>query len=136
MIYWLLGMGEGGRATNGLGLPMWVQELLHLAVVLASTVGVLVVLYGVLHGAVMFFRAEWAAYRRGRVDDMRLRLRTSLGYFLLLGLEFLIAADILETLRSPGLQEMLVLFGVVIIRTIISFSLHWELQQDRAHENP
>ncbi|HAV61471.1 MAG TPA: hypothetical protein DCY13_03800, partial [Verrucomicrobiales bacterium] len=59
----------------------------------------------------------------------RRKLRSSLGYYLLLGLEFLIAADIIETLNHPGTQELIVLGAVVAIRTIISWSLNNELKE-------
>lgn len=51
-----------------------------------------------------------------------------LGYYLLLGLEFLIAADIVDTLMKPELRELIVLGAIVAIRTIISFSLNAELK--------
>jgi uncharacterized membrane protein len=55
-----------------------------------------------------------------------------LGYYLLLGLEFLIAADIIDTLMKPATQDLIVLGAIVAIRTVISYSLNSEL----AHETP
>ena len=56
-----------------------------------------------------------------------------LGYYLLLGLEFLIAADIINTLVRPTPQDLLVLGAIVAIRTVISYSLNTELAHDAKH---
>ena len=47
---------------------------------------------------------------------------------ILLGLEFLIAADIINTVAvTPTLQSVIVLGAIVIIRTFLSFSLELEI---------
>jgi len=47
-------------------------------------------------------------------------LRLTLGTYLLLGLEFLIVADILRTNLKPNLQEVAILDAIVAIRTVIN----------------
>jgi Protein of unknown function (DUF1622) len=47
----------------------------------------------------------------------------------LLGLEFLIAADIIHTVLTPTLADLAILGAIVAIRTVISFSINWELRQ-------
>ena len=55
--------------------------------------------------------------------------RNRLGRAIILGLEFLVAADILRTITSqPTLGEVAVLGGIVLIRTFLSFSLEVELE--------
>jgi uncharacterized membrane protein len=95
-----------------------------------SLLGVLVIVFGVLRGMLWFVRSEVAAVRGGEVEGERRRLRQVLGYYLLLGLEFLIAADIIDTLMKPTTQDLVVLGAIVVIRTVISYSLNSEL----AHE--
>jgi uncharacterized membrane protein len=52
------------------------------------------------------------------------RLRQQLGRSILLGLEQLVAADIIRTVAiTPTVQSVLVLAGIVLIRTFLSFSL-------------
>ena len=54
--------------------------------------------------------------------------RSGLGQSILLGLEFLVAADIINTVAiEPTLQSLLVLAGIVLIRTFLSFSLEIEI---------
>jgi uncharacterized membrane protein len=55
--------------------------------------------------------------------------RNRLGRAIILGLELLVAADILRTISTePTLQQVLVLGVVVLIRTFLSFSLEIELE--------
>lgn len=54
--------------------------------------------------------------------------RHVLGRGILLGLEFLVAADIIRTVsESPDLQGVFVLGLIVVIRTFLSFTLEVEL---------
>lgn len=56
-------------------------------------------------------------------------LRSNLGRAILLGLELLVAADIINTVAvEPTVQSVLVLGGIVIIRTFLSFSLEVEIE--------
>ena len=56
-------------------------------------------------------------------------MRQSLGKSILLGLEILIAADIMETVTTePTLKSALTLGMIVLIRTFMSFSLGVELE--------
>lgn len=55
--------------------------------------------------------------------------RSSLGQAILLGLEFLVAADIVNTVAiEPTLDSLAVLAGIVLIRTFLSFSLEVEIE--------
>jgi uncharacterized membrane protein len=54
--------------------------------------------------------------------------RRRLGRAILLGLEFLVAADIIRTVAvTPTWQSVAVLAGIVLIRTFLSFSLQLEM---------
>lgn len=55
-------------------------------------------------------------------------LRQDLGKAILLGLEILVAADIIATVvTKPTLQDVLALGLIVLIRTFLSFSLEIEI---------
>ncbi|MFF1877639.1 DUF1622 domain-containing protein [Leifsonia sp. NPDC058230] len=55
-------------------------------------------------------------------------LRESFGGVILLGLEVLVAADLVKTVTSaPSLTDALVLALIVLIRTVLSFSLQIEI---------
>src|SRR5215831_123929 len=62
-----------------------------------------------------------------REDDVYRRLRQQLGQAILLGLELLVAGDIVRTVAaSPTLNSVAVLGAIVLIRTFLSFSLEVE----------
>jgi uncharacterized membrane protein len=68
--------------------------------------------------AVRLSRRESAAY---------LRFRQQLGQAILLGLELLVAGDIVRTVAaSPSLTSVAILAAIVLIRTFLSFSLQVE----------
>lgn len=75
----------------------------------------------------------WAVYRFVRYspkgDDVFRGLRQDIGRSILLGLELLVAADIIRTVAvTPTLQGVLILGLIVLIRTFLSLALHVELE--------
>jgi uncharacterized membrane protein len=64
---------------------------------------------------------------RKSTDTYRI-FREQLGRSILLGLEFLVAADIIRTVAvTPNAKSVAVLAGIVAIRTFLSFSLELEI---------
>ncbi|MDH6180278.1 putative membrane protein [Microbacteriaceae bacterium SG_E_30_P1] len=56
-------------------------------------------------------------------------LRDSIGLSILLGLEILVAADLVRTVTStPSLTDAVILAIIVLIRTVLSFSLQVEIE--------
>ena len=109
------------------------MDYLHHTSLGIGILGVLVICLGVVTGLIRFVRSEILAARGHNVDVARRQLRHLLGYYLLLGLEFLIAADIIDTLMKPSAQDLLVLGAIIGIRTVISFSLNAELKSEQQH---
>src|SRR3954452_7082169 len=70
------------------------------------------------------------AYRRTRNGTAAYRvLRQAFGGVILLGLEILVAADLVRTVAvQPTMQSVLVLGVIVLIRTVLSFSLETEIE--------
>jgi uncharacterized membrane protein len=108
-------------------------EYLHHVTFGIGALGVLVIVFGVACGITRFIRSELSAVRGANVEVERRNLRQVLGYYLLLGLEFLIAADIIDTLMKPTSQDLIILGAIVAIRTIISYSLNSELAHELSH---
>jgi uncharacterized membrane protein len=85
--------------------------------------GVLAIVLGLLLATFRF-----ATMGRRRDDGYR-RLRQDLGRGILLGLEFLVAADIIRTVAvTPTLEGVLVLGLIVLVRTFLSIALQVELE--------
>jgi uncharacterized membrane protein len=89
-----------------------------------------------ISAAVLILGLVWAVvwsvrvYRRDRDGRAAYRtLREMFGGVLLLGLEILVAADlVLSVAVEPTLQNVAVLGLVVLIRTVLSFSLEMEIK--------
>jgi uncharacterized membrane protein len=76
-----------------------------------------------------FVLAVVAARRSGWSAKAYLVLRQAVGGTLLLGLEILVAADLVRTVAvAPTLDNVLVLGLIVMIRTVLSFSLETEIE--------
>lgn len=97
--------------------------------------GVLTIVWGSLKALVRYVRAEYRNLQNDQGDHTS-RLRQSFGTDLLLGLEFLVAADIIHTLIKPDIEGLIVLGSIVAIRTVISYFLNWELRQPDAVPGP
>ena len=108
-------------------VALWTSEVLDIAafavILLAVAISTAVFLVRVWHKG---FLANYRDYR------------ANLGRGILIGLEILIAADILKSVVvDPTLESILVLGGIVIIRTFLSISLdveingHWPWQTTR-----
>jgi len=91
--------------------------------IFVGLVGVCIILTGVVHGLFNFISLELRVSRSISHDTIRYQLWV----YLLLGLEFLVAADILETVFTPSIEQLWVLWGIVIIRTVLNYFLNKEL---------
>ena len=99
---------------------------IHLATRTVEIVGTAIIVTGAF-GALAIFLFGMVAQRVSR-DALVSAFRSSLGRSILLGLEFLVAADIINTVAiEPTIQSLLVLAGIVLIRTFLSFSLEVEI---------
>ena len=85
--------------------------------------GVIVIVVGLIVALLKYLLAG------GRSADPFRQLRQDLGLGILLGLEFLVAADIIRTVAvTPTLQSVGVLGLIVVIRTFLSMALQVEVE--------
>lgn len=90
-----------------------------------DVLGVALIALGLVIAASRYLSAYFGSTE---IDSFR-RLRQDIGRAILLGLEVLVAADIIRTVAvTPTLTSVAVLAGIVAIRTILSFSLQLEVE--------
>ena len=58
------------------------------------------------------------------------KLRIQLGRFTSLGLAFFLAAEILKTVYVRELSELYVIAAIIILRILMAFVVHWEMNVD------
>jgi uncharacterized membrane protein len=80
-------------------------------------------------GSVLAFGGALLSLVRGRRQAIFDELRRGVGRAILLGLEILIIADIVQTITiDPTLESATTLGIIVLVRTFLSFSLEIELE--------
>lgn len=96
-----------------------ISALIEAAGVMAIVVAAVVATLAFLHGGLT--SGDWQGALR--------RYRANLGRGILLGLELLVAADIIGTVAvTPSIENLSVLALIVLIRTFLSFSLEVEIE--------
>ena len=101
----------------------------------AEAIAVIVISLAMVEAAVRslpaFFR--WPSQKGpGHRDKEEVRLH--LGRWLVLALEFLLAADIMRTAVAPTWTEIGQLAAIAVLRTALNFFLQKEMERVEAHE--
>ena len=92
---------------------------------LIEAMGVIIIALGI---AIALLRFIFPGLQPAQQKTYR-QLRQDLGKVILLGLEILVAADIIATVvTEPTLEKVLTLGLIVLIRTLLSLSLQVELE--------
>jgi uncharacterized membrane protein len=113
-------MGQSAFAA-----PEWFDTMLHWLGFGFEAGGVAAIVLALIVSVV---RASLLVTRGHDWGDVYHVFRTSLARGILLGLEFLIAADIIGTVTvRPTLENLLLLGLIILIRTFLSFALELEI---------
>lgn len=117
---------------------MSLREIIDLVGTVIDVAGVAVIAAGVVLAVILAGRDA-----RRRATDVYGATRRRFGRAILLGLELLVAADIIRTVAiEPTLDSLAVLGVIVLIRTFLSFTLEveldgrWPWQQSRPASEP
>ncbi len=103
---------------------MAIGEFVEIAGRVAEVAGVILIL-----GGLAIATARYAFTPAAASVSRYQRLRQDMGRAILLGLEVLVAADIVQTVAfTPTMDSVLVLAMIVAIRTFLSWSLALELE--------
>lgn len=100
-------------------------QVLHWIATIIEAVGVAVIVIAAVTSTIAFVETGLKSGWNGAMP----RYRADLGRGVLLGLEFLVAADIIGTVAvAPTFQSLGVLALIITIRTLLSFSLEVEIE--------
>lgn len=107
-------------------MDSWLADLAATTQFIFETAGIAVIILGSI---LALSQAAWAYFGRGDRKNVIYDFRSTLGRSILLGLEFLVAGDIINTVAfEPNLNSVAVLAGIVLIRTFLSFSIELEIE--------
>ncbi len=117
---------DGVRFADAATTADWLDRALRVVTGAIEFGGITVIVIGALVATITYLRRRIgglggdAAYRE---------FRCGLGRSILLGLEFLVAADIIATVAiEPSLNSVAILAGIVLIRTFLSIALEVEIE--------
>jgi uncharacterized membrane protein len=104
---------------------MQTKNIIQVVGSLLDLVGVIIIAVGTLIASATF---GYRFLRARQLVDVYRPFRRDVGRAILLGLEFLVAGDIIRTVAvSPTFQSVGVLAVIVAVRTFLSFSLQVEV---------
>lgn len=100
------------------------EIFIEYAATLIEVIGILIILIGAMWSLGRFlFKKQGENYRSFKI------IREELGRAILLGLEFLVAADIIATVVFDSSTKSILNLGlIVLIRIILSFTLEIEIE--------
>lgn len=96
---------------------------------LIELIGIAIVLWGILHGLVKLANHSWMALRGLTLSESLDDIRIVISSKLVLGLEFFLSGDVIQTIVVPSWQSLGVLGGIVGIRTVIVYFLDKEMKR-------
>lgn len=102
---------------------------LEIIVVFLNLVSILVLIWGVLKVIYDFLKSEWDVKDRMKMAEKNQFIKNYFGSYVLLSLEILIAADIMESILNPTFSDIARLAAIVVIRTMISYFLNREIKE-------
>jgi uncharacterized membrane protein len=100
------------------------EEIVHGVASFFAGAGALLIIYGGIRAIIDILKRELLS-RQMNYDDIRRQFTGKI----IFGLEFFIAADIINTLIAPGQQEILLLGAVVLIRVALGYFLSREARE-------
>jgi len=107
-------------------LQMYIQHTV-------SFCGVLIIFFGVIVATLRFLQFYLKGPKGQNLSINKIRL--NLGLVLCLGLEFIVAADLIGTTTAPDYYSVGIVASIVIIRTLLSLTLNHEINDLRNIEN-
>lgn len=103
---------------------LFVENILHSAIrfiiYILEAFGVIIVFYGAAYSFYRFVRAR----KEGR------QIRVTFAYYIVFGLEFKLASEILKTVIARSLEELLTVGAIILLRAALNYMIHWEIKQE------
>jgi uncharacterized membrane protein len=105
----------------------YLGQVITVLVSVFHVLGILALLVGGYQAAKYFIREELKKSEIKKIE----KTRYILGHKMLIGLEFILAGDIISTVNSPTWESIGRLGALIAIRTVLSYFLEWEVQRKK-----
>ena len=107
-------------------------EAIAYIVPVTELLGAAVVTWGTLHGLMLLLHRGWLSLQKLPVAESLRDIRIAIGEKMALGLDFFLAGDIVGTIVVPSRETLLILGGIVVIRTVMAYFLAKEIENKAA----
>ena len=104
------------------------MTILNFLAMVVGMIGIAIIILGLSIGLARLVLTEFNSLKPIRKHTMSLdEIRSDIGRHMLLGLDFLVASDLILTVVRPTLEELAILGGLVVIRVVIGYFRHREM---------
>ena len=94
------------------------MSVTNVSILIFEYIGVAVILWAGIRGIIYYVR---------RREDARMVLARGLAA----GLEFKIGSEILRTVIVRNFSEIAMVAGIVLLRAVLAFLIHWEIRNEQ-----
>jgi uncharacterized membrane protein len=115
-------------------MEAWLKTVFEFLYISIGSIGVAIIVWGVILSVFRLLKLEFSRLKHKSIYRERESVRHKFATYLLLALEFLIAADIIATVIHPKFEEIAILASTVAIRTVISYFLEKEIEKFNTSE--
>ena len=112
-------------------VEMELHHVANIAQLVIEGVAICIIIFSILKTAAKFIRS----YRKKNSEEFYHEIRLDLGLSLALGLEFLLAADIVATAVTPSWEAIGRLAAIAGIRTFLNHFLRQEVKELEAEKH-
>jgi uncharacterized membrane protein len=109
----------------------WLHEAIRVTATLIEAMALIVVVIGTVEA---FCTGLWTVIDRSATSHARRYVWIRYGRWLIAGLTFQLAADIIATSASPNWQDIGQLAAIAVVRTFLNFFLERDLEDIRARD--
>lgn len=110
------------------GVVLDIKKILEILIIVLQGLSITIIVWGVFLCLINFIKVEISINNRSNIVQKITSAKNYLGSYILLGLEILISADIIDSILNPTMHDILRLAAIVIIRTVISYFLNKEMK--------
>ena len=103
-----------------------VRAFLHVLIEIIDVLAVIVLVFGFLKIFIKYVALEVRKLSHTPFKALQ-KIRCEMGIYILLGLDFLIVSDIIQTILDLNMTELIKLSALIVLRTIISYFLGKEI---------
>lgn len=111
-----------------------INTVLFYVIWIIEIIGICIIVFGTFYALYKLFKNKYERIKSK--DKSGASVKLTLANYLALGLEFLLAAEILRTVTTNReLSEILVLGAIIILRAAMSLLIYWELSYEEKKES-